>query len=78
VAVDKLFDYHAKLILIAARIDQMKQRWPLPPPSIDHSHSFTINNNADLNSNTFPSPALSAMTNQSFDYKSKLVRCLLT
>jgi len=56
-------DYHAELILIATHIDQMKQRWPLLPPSIDHGHSFTINNNADLNSNTSPSPALSAMTN---------------
>jgi len=44
--------------------------------SIDQSRPFLsiiLNNNANPNSNPYPSPALSA-DDKSFDYKSKLVK----
>ncbi len=62
--VDDSFDYRSKLVEISAKIDQMRQQWPLPPP-IDQGHpTFPC-------TTSFPPPNLSA-NDAPFDYKAQL------
>jgi len=63
-AVDDRFDYRSKLVDISAKIDQMRQQWPLSPP-IDQGHPIFPCNTSFLNPNL---PA----NNAPFDYKLQL------